>query len=49
MENYGSPILGVMLLNDSKSKAITELDGSPYKGVAFLDSRTGRKSLGQNG
>ena len=35
METYGKPILGVMLLEDEKTRTIHEIPGSDYKGVAF--------------
>jgi acyl-CoA synthetase (NDP forming) len=36
METYGKPILGVNLLPDENARTITDVEGSPYKGVSFL-------------
>lgn len=35
METYGKPILGVMLIEDETTRAIQDVSGSAYKGVAF--------------
>jgi len=35
METYRKPVLGVALLNEEDSRSIVEVEGSPYKGVAF--------------
>ncbi len=35
METYRKPVLGVALLNAEDSRSIVEVEGSPYKGVAF--------------
>lgn len=35
MNTYQKPVLGVALLNEEDSRAIVEVEGSPYKGVAF--------------
>ncbi len=45
MERYGKPILGVMLLEDEKSKVMTEIPGSEYKGVAFPTPERAVKAL----
>ena len=45
MEKYGKPILGVILLEDENTKAVTDVAGSPYKGVAFLTPERAVKAL----
>jgi acyl-CoA synthetase (NDP forming) len=45
MEKYRKPILGVMLVDDEKSKVMTEISGSDYKGVAFLTPERAVKVL----
>ncbi len=45
MEKYSKPILGVMLVDDEKSKVMTEIPGSDYKGVAFLTPERAVKVL----
>ncbi|MDQ5986308.1 MAG: hypothetical protein CSYNP_02029 [Syntrophus sp. SKADARSKE-3] len=45
MENYGKPILGVMLLDDDMRKTVTEMPGYDYKGVAFLTPERAVKAL----
>jgi acyl-CoA synthetase (NDP forming) len=45
METYGKPILGVKLLDDEKTKTITEFPGCDYKGVAFLTPERAVKVL----
>jgi acyl-CoA synthetase (NDP forming) len=45
MEKYGKPILGVILLEDENTKTVTDVTGSPYKGVAFLTPERAVKAL----
>ncbi|MCX5828982.1 MAG: CoA-binding protein, partial [Deltaproteobacteria bacterium] len=45
METYGKPILGVILLEDENTKTVTDVPGSPYKGVAFLTPERAVKAL----
>ena len=45
MEKYGKPILGVCLLSDESTRNITEIEGSPYKGVSFLTPERAVKAL----
>jgi len=45
MEKYGKPILGVCLLSDENTRTIAEIEGSPYKGVAFLTPERAVKAL----
>jgi acyl-CoA synthetase (NDP forming) len=35
MEKYRKPILGVALLDDQGKQAVTDIDGSKFKGVSF--------------
>ncbi len=44
MEKYGKPILGVFL-DDAKSKTVTEIPDSPYKGISFLTPERAVKTL----
>jgi acyl-CoA synthetase (NDP forming) len=44
MEKYGKPVLGVFL-DDEKSKTVREVEGSPYKGIAFLTPERAVKTL----
>jgi len=45
METYGKPILGVILLEDENTRTVTDVPGSPYKGVAFLTPERAVKAL----
>ena len=45
METYGKPILGVILLEDENTKTVTDVPGSPYKGIAFLTPERAVKAL----
>jgi len=45
MEKYGKPILGVILLEDENTKTVTDVPGSPYKGVTFLTPERAVKAL----
>ncbi len=47
MEKYNKPIIGVYLLNDDKTRTITELDGFKYKGVNFISPERAVKVLGK--
>jgi acyl-CoA synthetase (NDP forming) len=45
MEKHGKPVLGVSLLPDESARTITEIEGSPYKGVSFLTPERAVKAL----
>jgi acyl-CoA synthetase (NDP forming) len=45
MEKYGKPILGVYLLTDEKSRTVTDVEGSPFKGVVYLTPERAIKAL----
>jgi acyl-CoA synthetase (NDP forming) len=45
MEQYGKPVFGVNLLPDVNARTVTEIEGSPYKGVSFLTPERAVKSL----
>jgi acyl-CoA synthetase (NDP forming) len=45
MEKYEKPILGVNLLPDENARTITDIEGSPYKGVSFLTPERAVKAL----
>jgi acyl-CoA synthetase (NDP forming) len=45
MELYGKPILGVNLLPDENARTVTDIEGSPYKGVSFLSPERAVKAL----
>jgi acyl-CoA synthetase (NDP forming) len=45
MEQYGKPILGVNLLPDENARTVTDIEGSPYKGVSFLSPERAVKAL----
>ena len=45
MEKHGKPILGVSLLPDESARTITEIEGSPYKGVSYLTPERAVKAL----
>jgi acyl-CoA synthetase (NDP forming) len=45
MEQYGKPILGVNLLPDENARTVTDVEGSPYKGVSFLTPERAVKAL----
>ena len=47
MEKYNKPIIGVYLLNDDKTRTITEFDGFKYKGVNFISPERAVKVLGK--
>ncbi len=44
MEKYGKPIMGVFL-DDVKSRTVTEIPDSPYKGISFLTPERAVKTL----
>lgn len=45
MEKHGKPVLGVNLLPDANARAITDIEGSPYKGVSFVTPERTVKAL----
>ena len=45
MERHGKPILGVFLLEDEMSKTVTEIEDSPYKGLAFVTPERAIRTL----
>lgn len=45
MERYGKPIIGVSLLFDENTRAITDIARSHYKGVSFLTPERAVKAL----
>jgi hypothetical protein len=47
MEKYDKPIVGVYLLNDDKTRTITDVDGCKYKGVNFITPERAVKALGK--
>lgn len=47
MGKYNKPIIGVYLLNDDKTRTITEFDGFKYKGVNFISPERAVKVLGK--
>ena len=44
MEKYNKPVLGVYL-DETKNGTVTEIPGSPYKGIAFLTPERAVKTL----
>jgi acyl-CoA synthetase (NDP forming) len=47
MEKYDKPIVGVYLLNDDKTRTVTEVEGCKYKGVNFITPERSVKALGK--
>ena len=47
MEKYDKPIIGVYLLNDDKTRTVTDVDGCKYKGVNFITPERAVKALGK--
>jgi hypothetical protein len=47
MEKYDKPVIGVYLLNDDKTRTITEVEGCKYKGVNFITPERAVKALGK--
>jgi acyl-CoA synthetase (NDP forming) len=47
MEKYNKPIMGVYLLNDDKSRTVTDVDGCRYNGVNFISPERAVKALGK--
>jgi hypothetical protein len=47
MEKYNKPIVGVYLLNDDKTRTVTDVDGCKYKGVNFISPERAVKALGK--
>jgi acyl-CoA synthetase (NDP forming) len=47
MEKYNKPIIGVYLLNDDKTRTVTDVDGCKYNGVNFITPERAVKALGK--
>jgi acyl-CoA synthetase (NDP forming) len=47
MEKYDKPVIGVYLLNDDKTRTITDVEGCKYKGVNFITPERAVKALGK--
>ncbi|MDI6776084.1 MAG: acetate--CoA ligase family protein [Syntrophales bacterium] len=45
MEKYEKPVVGVSMISDETSRTITDIEGSPYKGVSFLTPERAVKAL----
>ena len=45
MEKYEKPVVGVSMLSDETTRTITDIEGSPYKGVSFLTPERAVKAL----
>jgi acyl-CoA synthetase (NDP forming) len=45
MEKYKKPIIGVYLLNDDKTRTVTDVDGCKYNGVNFITPERAVKAL----
>ena len=45
MEKYGKPILGVYLLSDERTKTVTVIEGSRFRGVNYLTPEKAVKAL----
>lgn len=45
MEKYGKPVIGVSLMGDEQTRTVVEIEGSPYKSVAFLTPERSVKVL----
>ena len=45
MEKYNKPIIGVYLLNDDKTRTVTDVDGCKYNGVNFITPERAVKAL----
>jgi acyl-CoA synthetase (NDP forming) len=45
MEKFGKPVLGVNLLPDEDARTVTDIEGSPYKGVSFQTPERAVKAL----
>jgi len=45
MEKYKKPIVGVSMVSDETTRIITDIEGSPYKGVTFLTPERAVKTL----
>ena len=45
MEKYDKPVLGVCLLSDESTRTITDIEGSLYKGAAFLTPERAVRAL----
>jgi acyl-CoA synthetase (NDP forming) len=47
MEKYKKPIIGVYLLNDDKTRTVTDVKGCTYNGVNFITPERAVKALGK--
>jgi acyl-CoA synthetase (NDP forming) len=47
MEKYKKPIIGVYLLNDDKTRTVTDVNGCTYHGVNFITPERAVKALGK--
>jgi acyl-CoA synthetase (NDP forming) len=45
MERYNKPIIGVYLLNDDKTRTVTDVEGCKYNGVNFITPERAVKAL----
>ncbi len=45
MEKYEKPVVGVNMVSDETTRMITDIEGSPYKGVSFLTPERAVKAL----
>jgi acyl-CoA synthetase (NDP forming) len=45
MEKYGKPVLGVSLLAEGSSRIVTNVEGTPFKGIAFPAPERAVKAL----
>ena len=45
MEKYNKPIIGVYLLNDDKTRTVTDVEGCKYNGVNFITPERAVKAL----
>lgn len=45
MHKYGKPVIGVSLMHDQQMQTVVEVDGCPYKSVAFLSPERAVKVL----
>jgi len=45
MEKYNKPVVGVYLLNDDKTRTVTNINNSKYKGVNFITPERAVKAL----
>jgi acyl-CoA synthetase (NDP forming) len=45
MEKHGKPVLGVNLIPDENARTLVDVEGSQYKGVAFVTPERAVKAL----